>query len=207
MSPFEALFGIKCNTLISWDNPPDRAVVVPELLKEMEEQMLKIKQNLKAAQDKHKSYADKNRTHREFKVGDHVFLKVKANKSSMKLGNCSKLAAKYCGPFEIPERIGPFAYMLASPASMTVHNVFHVSLLKKYIPDANHVIDWNVIQVEQEGILKVHPVCILDRKSKQLRNRAIGIVKVQWTWYGPEDVTWEHEDAMRAEYLHLFEDF
>jgi hypothetical protein len=66
----------------------------------MEEQMLKIKKNLKAAQDKQKSYADKNRTHREFKVGDHVFLKVKANRSSLKLGNCSKLAAKFCGPFQ-----------------------------------------------------------------------------------------------------------
>jgi hypothetical protein len=182
-------------------------VVGPELLKEMEEQMLKIKQNLKAAQDRQKSYADKNRTHREFKVGEHVFLKVKANRSSLRLGNCSKLAARFCGPFEILERIGPVAYMLALPASMTVHNVFHVSLLKKYIPDANHVIDWNVIQVEQEGVLQVHHVRILDRKRKQLQNRAIGLVKVQWTWYGPEDATWEHEDAMRAEYPHLFEDF
>ena len=90
---------------------------------------------------------------------------------------------------------------------MTVHNVFHVSFLKKYIPDANHVIDWNVFQVEQEGVLQVHPVCILDRKNKRLRNRDIGLVKVQWTWYCPQDVTWEHEDVMRAEYPHLFENF
>jgi hypothetical protein len=76
-------------------------------------------------------------------VGDHVFLKVKANRSSLKLGSCAKLAARFCGPFEILERIGPVAYMLALPASMTVHNVFHVSLLKKYVPDANHVIDWD----------------------------------------------------------------
>jgi hypothetical protein len=88
-----------------------------------------------------KSYYDKGRIHREFKVGDHVFLKVKAKRSSMKLGNCSKLAARYCGPFEIIGRIGPVAYMLALPVCMTIHNVFHVSLLNKYIPDANHVID------------------------------------------------------------------
>jgi hypothetical protein len=81
-------------------------------------------------------------------VGDHAFLKVKANKSSLKLGSCSKLAAKYCGPFEILERIGPISYMLAFPASMTIHNVFHVSFLKNYIHDSNHVIDWNAIQVE-----------------------------------------------------------
>jgi hypothetical protein len=58
------------------------------------------------------------------------------------------------------------AYMLALPASMTVHNVFHISLLKEYIPDANHVIDWNVIQVEQEGILQVHLVHIFDQERQ-----------------------------------------
>jgi hypothetical protein len=99
-------------------------------------------------------------------------------KLTLKLRNCSKLAARYCGPFEIIERIGPVAYMLALPSSMTIHNVFHVSLLKKYIPDANHVIDWNVIQVEQEGVWQVHSVCILDQKRKQLWNRSIGLVKV-----------------------------
>jgi hypothetical protein len=140
-------------------------------------------------------------------VGDHVFLKVRANKSSLKLGNCSKLAACYCGSFEILERIGPISYMIELPASMSIHNLFHVSLLKKYIPDANHVIDWNEIQVEQEDAFQVHLVCILDWKIKQLQNRAIRLVKVQWTWYGPEDATWEHEDAMWAEYPHLFEDF
>jgi len=70
------------------------------------------------------------------------------------------------------------SYMLALPASMTVHNVFHISLLKGYILDSNHVINWKVIQVEQKGVLQVHPMCILDRKRKPLRNRAIGIVKV-----------------------------
>jgi hypothetical protein len=74
-------------------------------------------------------------------VGDHVFPKVKDNRTSLKLGSCAKLAAKFCGPFEILERIGAVAYMLALPTSMTIHNVSHVSFLKKYIPCANHVID------------------------------------------------------------------
>jgi hypothetical protein len=149
MIPFEELYGRRCNTPVSWANPADRTVVGLELLKEMEDQMLKIKKNFKAAQDRQKIYADKNKIHREFKVGDHVFLKVKSNRSSLKLGSCAKLAARFCGPFEILERIGPVSYMIALPASMPVHNVFHVSYLKKYIPDANHVIDWNVIEVEQ----------------------------------------------------------
>jgi hypothetical protein len=129
MSPFEALYSRKCNTPMSWDNPTDRTIVGLELLKEMEDQMIKINQNLKVAQDRQKSYADKNRTHREFKVGDHVFLKVKANRSSLKLGSCTKLAARFCGPFEILERIGPVAYMIALPASMSVHNLFQLFIM------------------------------------------------------------------------------
>jgi hypothetical protein len=106
------------------------------------------------------------------------------------------LATRYCGPFEILEKIGLVAYMLTLSSSMRVHNVFHVSLLKKYVPDVNHVIDWNVIQVEHEGGFRVEPVHILDRKVKLLRNKAIGLVNVQWTCYDPEDATWEHEENM-----------
>jgi hypothetical protein len=99
-------------------------------------------------------------------VGDHVFLKVKARHSSLKLGKCSKLAARYCGPFEILERIGHVAYMLSFPASLCIHNVFHVSFLKKYVPDFNHIIDWNVIQVEPEDRFQVRLVCILDSENQ-----------------------------------------
>ena len=97
------------------------------------------------AQDKQKSYADKNRNFREFQVGDHVSLKVRARKSSLRLGSCKKLAARFCGPFEVLGRIGLVAYELALPPSIKVHNVFHVSLLKKYVHDPNHLVDWHVI--------------------------------------------------------------
>jgi hypothetical protein len=136
----------------------------------MEEHMVKIRHNLKDAQDRQKRCIDKGRIHREFKVGDHVFLKVKSRRSSLELGNCSKLAAHYCGPFEILERIGFVAYMLAFHTSLCIHNFFHVSLLKNYVPEVNHIIDWNVIQVEPEGDFRVRMVCILDRKIKQLWN-------------------------------------
>jgi hypothetical protein len=108
--------------------------------------MVKINWNLKDSQDRNKIYVNKGINHRVFKVGDHVFLNVKAKRSSLKLGNYSKLATHYCGPFEILERIGPIAYMLSLPTSMCINNVFHVSFLKEYVLDTNHVIDWNVIQ-------------------------------------------------------------
>jgi hypothetical protein len=113
--------------------------------------VVKIKKNLKATQDRQKVYADKNMTVREFKVGEHVLLKVKPKKISLKLGSCTKMAARFRGPFEILDRIGLVAYILALPASMNVHNLFHVSLLKKYVHDSNHVIDWHLIQVETKG--------------------------------------------------------
>jgi hypothetical protein len=128
-------------------------------------------------------------TAREFKVGEHVLLKVKPKKRSLKLGSCTKMAARFCGPFEILDRIGSVTYMLALYASMNVHNLFHVSLLKKYLHDPNHVIDWCPIQVETKGDFQVQSVRVLDRKVKLLQNRFIELVKVQWTCYGPEDAT------------------
>jgi hypothetical protein len=177
MSPFEALYGRKCNAPVNWDNPADRVVLGSELLKDMEDQVVKIKQNLKATQHRQKVYANKNKTVREFKVGEHVLLKVKPKKSSLKLGSCKNLAARFCGPFEILDRIGPVAYMLALPISMNVHNVFHVYLLNKYLHDHNHVIDWHLIQVETEGYFQVQPVQVLDRKVKMLWNQVIEVVK------------------------------
>jgi hypothetical protein len=82
--------------------------------------------------------------------------------------------------------------------------VFHVSLLKKYVHDPNHVIDWTVIQVEPEGEFHPEPQCILDRRETMLQNRAIVQVKVQWKHFGVDEATWELEDAMRLAYPFFF---
>ena len=150
-----------------------RIVLDPELLKEMEEEVAKIRKNLKETQDIHKSYADKHRVHREFNVGDHVYLRVREKKISLNLGSCAKQSPRHCGLFKVLERIGSVAYRLAFPTSTRAHNVLHVSFLKKYVHDPNHIIDWNVIQVEPEGEFQVDPICILNKKVALLWNRYI----------------------------------
>src|SRR5713101_6986892 len=117
MSLYEALYGRRYRTPVTWDNPVNKVVLGPELLKEMEQEVVKIRKNLKAAQDIQKRYADKHRVNREFSVGDHVYLKVRENKSSLKLGSCAKIPPRYCGSFEVLERIGLVAYRLALPPS------------------------------------------------------------------------------------------
>ena len=129
---------------MNWDNTVYKIVLSQYFLKEMEQEVVRIRKNMKAAQDRQKSYADNHRVNKEFSVGDHVYLKVRAKKSSLKLGSCAKLSPGYCGSFEVLERIGIVSYRLAFPANTRGHKVFHVNSLKKYVHDPNHVIDWYV---------------------------------------------------------------
>ena len=87
-----------------------------------------------------------------------------------------------------------------------MHNVFHISVLKKYVHDATHVIDWNVVQVEPEGEVLVESDCILGRREITLRNRTIGQLKVQWKHLSSEEATWELESKMREAYPNLFQE-
>jgi hypothetical protein len=100
--------------------------------------------------------------------------------------------------------VGPVAYRLALPPTVKSHNVFHVSLLKKYVHDSNHIIDWSMIQVEPEGEFLPEPQCILDRKETPLWNQTIAQVKVQWRHFVLNEATWEMEDAMKQAYAILF---
>ena len=128
---------------------------------------------MKTAQGRQKSHANLKRTLKELQVGENVFVKVKPRKISFKLGSCDKLSPKYHVPFEILAREGLVAYQLLFPPNLRIHNVFHISILNKYVHDGTHVIDWNVIQVELEGDSQVGPDCILDRKEIFLQNHTI----------------------------------
>ena len=118
-----------------------------------------------------------------------------------------KLSPRFIGPFEILERVGTVAYRLALPPIMSgVHEVFHVSMLRKYTPDPAHVVDWGQIEVDTDETFEEGPVCILDSRDQVLRRKTVRLVRVIWWHYGVEASTWEREDTMRATYTFLFRD-
>ena len=143
----------------------------------------------------------------EFEAGDHVFLKVKPKRGVVRFGKRGKLSPRFIGPFEILERIGIIAYRLALPPSRSgVHEVFYVSMLRKYTPDPTHVVDWGQIEVNIDGTFEEGPVCILDSRDQVLRHKTVRLVRVLWLHYGVEELMWEREDTMRATYPFLFSD-
>ena len=121
----------------------------------------------------------------EFEVGDHVFLKVMPKRGVVRFGKQGKISPRFIGPFEILERIGTIAYRLTLPPSMSgVHEVFHVSMLRKYTSDPTHVVDWGQIEVDTDGTFKEGPVCILDSRDRVLQRKTMRLVRVLWRTIG-----------------------
>ena len=126
---------------------------------------------------------------------------------SDQFGKRGKLFPRFIGPFEILERIGTVVYRLALSPSMTgVHEVFHVSMLWKYIPDPAHVVDWGQIEVDMEGTFEEGQVCIVDSRDQVLQRKTVRLVRVLWRHCEVEELTWEREDTMQTTYPFLFKD-
>ena len=137
------------------------------------------------AQIRQKSYADVRRRPLEFEVGDHVFLKVLPKRGVVRFVKRGKLSPRFIGPFEILERVGTVAYRLALPPNMSgVHEVFHVSMLRRYTPDPVHVMDWGEIEVDTDGIFEEGLVCIMDSRDQVLRRKTVRLVRVLWQHRG-----------------------
>jgi hypothetical protein len=132
MSPFEALYGRKCRTPLYWDQTGGRHFFGPELIQDAEEQVCIITENLGVAQTRQKSYADNRRRPLEFEEDDHVYLKVSPLRGMRRFKVKDKLSPRFIGPFRVFRRVGEMAYRLELRDSLSdVHNVFHVSQLKK----------------------------------------------------------------------------
>ena len=133
----------------------ESSITGPDLIRDTSEKVVLLRQRLLMAQNRYKSYADVRRRPLEFEVRDHVFLKVMPKRGVVKFGKHGKLSPRFIGPFEILERIRVVAYRSALPPSMSgVHEVFHVSMLRKYTPDPAHVVDWGQIEVDTDGTFR-----------------------------------------------------
>ena len=125
----------------------------------------------------------------------------------VRFGKHGKLLSRFIGPFEILKRVGTVAYRLALlPSMLGVHEVFHVSMLRRYTPDPAHEVDWGEIEVDTDGTFEEGPVCIIDSRDQVLRRKTVRLVRVLWQHRAVEESTWEREDTMRATYPFLFRD-
>ncbi|KAL0362072.1 UNVERIFIED_CONTAM: hypothetical protein Scaly_1162400 [Sesamum calycinum] len=164
-----------------------------------------VKKCLKAAQDRQKSYADKHCREMEYEVEKKVFLKVSPWRGILRFGKKGKLSPRYIRPYEILERVGPLAYRLALPSELSqIHDVFHVSMLRRYRSDPSHILRELEIEISKELTYVEEPIKILDRSIKKLRNKEIPMVKVRWSHHSPREATWEVEENMIEKYPYLF---
>jgi hypothetical protein len=178
----------------------------PDVLRNAEEQVRMIRDNLKIAQSRQKSYADTRRRELVFEVGDYVYLKVSPMRSVRRFNMRGKLAPRYIGPFKILERYGEVAYQLELPESLAgVHNVFHVSQLKKCLRVPEEQIPLEGLTVKEDLTYEEYPVKILEIIERVTRSRVIKMCKVQWNRYSEAEATWEREDELRKSYPQLFE--
>ncbi|GJY10507.1 hypothetical protein Tco_0378692 [Tanacetum coccineum] len=180
--------GRKCRSPILWAEIGESSLIGPELVQEITDKVVLIKEKLKAARDRQKSYANNRRKPLEFEVGDQVMLKVSLWKGVIRFGKKGKLAPRYVGPFEILERIGPIAYRLRLLEELSgVHGTFHVSNLKKCLADASLHVTLDEIKVDKTLRFVEEPVEIMDCEVKRLKLSKISLVKVCWnSKRGPE---------------------
>jgi hypothetical protein len=159
MAPFEALYGRRCHTPLNWFEPRERWFFRPDMVKEMEEKVQRIIHNYKEAQARQKRYADKRRQPLYIQVKDYVYLKVSPMKGVTRFRVKGKLAPRYIGPFPILERCGTVAYRLQLPETLSaVHNVFHVSQLKKCLRVPDRTIDVVDVTSELDLTYLEHPI-------------------------------------------------
>nr|GFA78769.1 putative reverse transcriptase domain-containing protein [Tanacetum cinerariifolium] len=178
-----------------------------EALYETIDKILQIKDRLKTARDRQKSYADKRSKPLEFSVGDYVLLKVSPWKGVVRFGKKWKLAPRFVGPFEIIEKVSPVAYRLDLPEELNgVHDTFHVSNRKKCLADPTQQMPLYEIRVDAKLNFIEEPVGILDKEFKKVKRSRIAIVKVRWNSKRGLEFTWEREDQMKLKYSHLFSD-
>ncbi|GJR27771.1 putative reverse transcriptase domain-containing protein [Tanacetum coccineum] len=169
-APFEALYERKYRSPVIWTEVGESQLIGSEIMQEMTEKIIQIKERLKTARSRQKSYADKRRKSLEFQVGDRVLLKVSPWKGVVRFGKKGKLVPRYVGPFEIVERVGPWAYRLKLHQELNcVQDTFHVSNLKKFLAEPDVQVPLDEIEIDENLRFVEEPIEIVDRDVKKLK--------------------------------------
>ncbi|KAL1224845.1 RNA-directed DNA polymerase-like protein [Cardamine amara subsp. amara] len=181
MAPYEALYGRPCRTPLCWTQVGERSTLGASFVQETTEKIRVLKLNMREAQDRHKSYADRRRRELEFEVRDRVYLKMALLRGPNRSITATKLSPRYMGPFRIVERVGPVAYQLELPEIMhAFHKVFHVSMLKKCFHRGDEVVAEIPSDLQPNLTVKARPLRVVERRVKELRRKKIPMMRVLW---------------------------
>jgi hypothetical protein len=167
-APFEVLYGRKCCMPMMWSEVGDRVIESPDFIKAAEEKIAEVRENLRIAQSRQKSYANKRIRELKFDVGDHVYLKVSPIHGTRRFRMRGKLAPRYIGPYPVIKRIGVVAYKIKLPEQLSdVHNVFHVSQLWKCLRVPEEQVVPDTLDLQDDLRYQEVPVQILDTMTRR----------------------------------------
>jgi hypothetical protein len=198
MAPFEALYGRRCQTPLSWYETGERKIFGPDLVIEAEDKVKVIQANLKTTQSRQKSYADRRTKPLQFQVGDFAYLRVSPTKGVQRFGIKGKLSPRYVRPFKILEVCGPVAYRIHLPSQLAaIHDVFHISQLKKCIKIPMEIVEAQAIEIEPDLSYTEQPIQILNTKERVTRSKKIKMYKILWNHHTEEEATWETESYLQ----------
>jgi hypothetical protein len=186
----EVLYGQRCRTPLSWIEPREKVIFEPDIVEEAEVTVHRIQENLKAAKSRQETYANKRHRPLEFKVGDHVYFRVSLMKDVKRFGVKGKLVSRYIGSFPILEKCGIVAYKLnLSPSLVGVHNIFHVSQLKKCLKEPVDIVLPEVTPFETDLSYPEHPIKVLGKKDRVTRRKTVKFFKIQWSNHIEKEAT------------------
>jgi hypothetical protein len=199
MTSFEVLYGHWYHTPLNWIEPGEKVIFGSDLVEEAEATIPHIEDNLKDAKSCQETYANKRCQPLEFEVGNHVYLRVSPMKGVKRFGVKGKLAPHYIGPFPILEKCGSVAYKLDLPPSLAgVHDIFHVSQLKKCLKALVDIILPEVTPLVVDLSYPEHLIKVLDQKDCVTRHKTIKFFKIQWSNHSEKEATWESEDLLHS---------
>ncbi|XP_049357343.1 uncharacterized protein LOC125822006 [Solanum verrucosum] len=202
MAPFEALYDWRCRTPVSWFESTEPRSRGTYLFQEALVHVRLIKDRIRTTQSRDQSYADQRCRSLRLATGEWVCLRVSPMKGVMRFGRRGKLSPKYIGPFEILRTVGDVAYELALPPTFSaVHPVFHILMLRRYVPNESHVLQYDAVKLDDCLTYIKETIAILARDVRQLRFRAIRVVRVCWRHCLVEEAIWESERKMREKFL------